>query len=389
MNMDKIKDKAAVVGIGVHKFSKDSGITEMEMACLAIRSALDDAGLTPDSIDGFVEYAEECFDEVLIARSMGIGNLTFHGDVRWDGGAACSIVQRAAMAVAAGIANNVVVVRSVNDASLRRTKKTWGELRPWEAVEGDFYNPYGLVSDSGRIGMTVRRYMHDYNIDRDSFGWVSEVMRENGARNPNSMFYDEPVSYKDYLASKTTVDPFRELDCSPAVDGAIAMIVTTAERAKHLKQPPVYIVTGAQSMVAGTQFKTGYYRSSITDIAAIGNVGRRLLEKAGVTLKDIDVLQVEDEFAPLVPMQLEALGICKRGEGVKFIEGGDRIRVGGELPVNTSGGSIGEGNIHGMNHIAEAVRQLRGTSTAQVKDAGLVMVATGACGPASGLILRR
>lgn len=387
--MEKLKDKAAVVGIGVHKFSKDSGITEMEMACLAIRSALDDAGLTPDSIDGFVEYGEECFDEVIIARSMGIGNLTFHGDVRWDGGAACSIVERAAMAVASGVAGTVVVVRSVNDASLRRKKKTWGEIRPWESVEQDFYNPYGLVSDSGRIGMTVRRYMHEYNINRDSFGWVSEVLRENGAKNPNSMFYEDPVTYKDYLASKTTVDPFRELDCSPAIDGAIALIVTSAERAKHLKQKPVYIVTGAQSIVADTQFKTSYYRPSMTDIPAIGNVGRRLLDQAGLSMKDIDVLQIEDEFTPLVPMQLEELGICKRGDGIKFIEGGDRIRVDGELPINTSGGSIGEGNIHGMNHIAEAVRQLRGTSTAQVKDAELVLIATGACGPASGLILRR
>jgi acetyl-CoA acetyltransferase len=148
-------------------------------------------------------------------------------------------------------------------------------------------------------------------------------------------------------------------------------------------------VAGAQSIVAGTQFKTGYYRPSITDIPAIGNVGRRLLEKAGITMKDIDVLQLEDEFAPLVPMQLEELGFCKRGEGVEFIQGGDRIRVDGELPINTSGGSIGEGNIHGMNHVAEAVRQLRGTSTAQVKDAEQALIATGAYGPACGLILRR
>ncbi len=387
--METLKEKAAVVGIGVHKFSKDSGITEMEMACLAIRSALDDAGLTPDSIDGFVEYAEECFDEVLIARSMGIGNLTYHGDARWDGGAACSIVQRAAMAVASGTANNVVVVRSVNDSSLRRKKKTWGELRPWESIEQDFYNPYGLISDSGRIGMIVRRYMHEYGINRDSFGWITEVFRENGAKNPNSLFYENPVTYKDYLKSKTTVDPFRELDCSPAIDGAIALIVTSTERAKGLKQPPVYIVAGAQSIVSGIQFKTSYYRSSITDIPAIGNVGRRLLENAGITLKDVDVLQLEDEFAPLVPMQLEELGFCKRGQGVKFVENGDRIRMDGELPMNTSGGSIGEGNIHGMNHIAEAVRQLRGTSMAQAKDAELVLIATGVCGPASGLILRR
>jgi acetyl-CoA acetyltransferase len=387
--MKMIRDKAAIVGIGVYKFSKDSGITEMEMACLAIRSALDDAGLTPDSIDGFIEYAEECFDEVLIARSMGIGNLTYYGDVRWDGGAACSIIERAGMAVASGAANTVVTVRSVNDSSLRRKKKTWGELRPWESLEQDFYNPYGLLTDSGRIGMIVRRYVHEYNINRDSFGWVTEVVRQNGARNPNSLFYDSPVTYNDYLESPVSVDPFRALDCAPAIDGAVALIVTSPERAKHLRQKPVFITAAAQSIVAGTQFKTGYYRPSITEIPAIGNVGRRLLDEAGIVLKDIDALQLEDEFAPLVPMQLEELGFCKRGEGVEFIKGGDRIRAHGELPINTSGGSIGEGNIHGMNHIAEAVCQLRGTSHAQVRDAELVLVATGACGPASGLILRR
>jgi acetyl-CoA acetyltransferase len=387
--METIREKAAIVGIGVHKFSKDSGMTEMEMACLAIRSAFDDAGLTPDSVDGFIEYGEECFDEVLIARSMGIGNLTYYGDVRWDGGAACSIIGRAAMAVASGAANTVVTVRSVNDSSLRRKKKTWGELRPWESIEQDFYNPYGLLTDSGRIGMIIRRYVHEYNIDRDSLGWVTEVARENGARNPNSLFYQSPVTYNDYLKSQIAVDPFRELDCAPAIDGAVALIVTSAEKAKHLRQIPVFIVAGAQSIVSGTQFKTGYYRPSMTDIPAIGNVGRRLLEKAGITLKDVDVLQVEDEFSALVPMQLEELGFCRRGEGVEFVKGGDRIRVQGELPINTSGGSIGEGNIHGMNHLAEAVRQLRGTSHAQVRDAELVLIATGACGPASGLILRR
>ena len=208
-------------------------------------------------------------------------------------------------------------------------------------------------------------------------------------KNPNSVFYEAPVTYDEYLNSKTKVAPFRDLDCSPAIDGAIALIVTTAERAKHLKQQPVYIVTGAQSMVAGAQFKTGYYRASMTEIPAIGNVGRRLFDQSGLSPKDIDVLQIEDEFSPLVPMQLEELGFCSRGEGAKFIEGGDRIRVDGQLPINTSGGSVGEGNIHGMNHVAEAVRQLRGTSTAQVKDAERVLIATGACGPASGLILRR
>ena len=185
------------------------------------------------------------------------------------------------------------------------------------------------------------------------------------------------------------VEPLRLLDCRTEVDGAVAFIITTAERAKHLKQPPVYIMGAAQSMADGAEMMTSYYRPVISALAEIGNVGRKIFALAGVTAKDIDVVQLDDSYAPLVPMQLEELGFCGRGEGVAFCDGGDRIRVGGELPVNTSGGSLGEGHIHGLNHIAEAVRQMRGISTAQVKDAELALVATGAGGPASGLILRR
>ena len=188
---------------------------------------------------------------------------------------------------------------------------------------------------------------------------------------------------------KIKVEPFRELDCASPVDGAVAFIVATAEKAARMKQPPVYITAGAQSMVSNVQFKTSYYRPSITALHATEAVAKKLFSRAEITHKDIDVLQVEDAFAPLVPMQLESLSFCEQGKGVEFIEGGKRIGVDSELPVNTSGGSIGEGHLHGMNHIAEAVHQLRGTSPSQVKDAETVLVATGAFGPASGLILRR
>ncbi len=387
--METIKDKAAIVGVGVHKFSKDSGLTEIEMACRSIKSALEDADLTPDCIDGFIKYTEEQFDEIAVTRAMGIGNLTYYGELRWDGGAGCSMMQRAAMGVASGAAGNIVVVRSVNDSSLKREKRDWGELRTWTAVQETFYNPYGLFSDEGRLGMNVRRYIHEHKINKDTFGWITEVARENGAGNPRSIFYGKPIKHKDYLASKITVDPFRELDCAPAVDGAIAFIVTSAERARRISKHPVYISAGAQSIAKGAQFKTSYYRPSITKMTGTENVGKRLFKEADVTHKDIDVVQVEDQFAPLVPMQLEDLGFCERGKGVAFIEGGDRIRPDGELPLNTSGGSIGEGHLHGVNHIAEAVYQLRGTSFSQVKDAKTALIATGPCGPASGLILRR
>ena len=139
------------------------------------------------------------YDEIDITRSMGIGNMTYYGDVRWDGGASCAMVLRAAMAVASGAANNVVVIRSVNDSSLQRRKKDWGELKTWPVVEETFYHPYGLFSDDGRIGMNIRRYIHEHQLNSDSFGWVTQVFRENGARNPNSLFYNNPDGdYYDY-----------------------------------------------------------------------------------------------------------------------------------------------------------------------------------------------
>jgi len=387
--MENFKGKAAIVGLGTYAFSQDSGITELDMACRAVKAALDDAALTPDCVDGFVEYSEEDFDEILITRSMGIGNLTFHGDVRWDGASACSMVQRGAMAVTAGMADTVVIVRSVNDASLRRQKKVFGERRTWTALEETYYNPYGLLTDAGRMGLNIRRYIHAYGIAPEAFGWISMVARENGARNPNSLFFNQPLAYEDYLQSPMTVDPLRRLDLAPPVDGAMALIVTSAERARRICDHPVYILSAAQSMVRGAQFKTSYALPVIYDQPALRNVGRRLFEGAGLTTADIDVVQIEDELAPLVPMALEELGFCRRGEGPAFIEDGKRIRPDGELPLNTSGGAIGEGHLHGFNHVAEAVRQLRGTSPSPVDNAKLALVVSGAFGPASGLILGR
>ncbi len=388
--METLKDKTAIVGIGVHEFSKDSGRTVWDMACRCIRDALDDAGLTPPDIDGIVIYEGEAVEQQHIARAMGIGNLSYFGDCRWGSGAACSQVLRAAMAVAAGAANNVVFVRSITDSSKTSLPPVFiGELPSARAIEWDFYNPFGLVSNAGRSAMIVRRYMHEFGIKSDQFGWVPTVCREHGAKNPNSLFYEKPITIKDYQESGMIVEPLRALDCYTETDGAVAFIITTAERAKRLKQRPAYIMAAAQSMADGVELMTSYYRSVLSGLPEIGNVGRKLFAMAEVASKDIDVVQLDDSYAPLVPMQLEELGFCGRGEGAAFCDGGNRMRVGGELPMNTSGGSLGEGHIYGLNHIFEAVRQIRGTSTTQEKDVELVLVATGAGGPASGLILRR
>jgi acetyl-CoA acetyltransferase len=387
--METIKGKTAIAGIGVHTFSKDSGITEWDMACRSIRDALDDAGLTPEDIDGMVLYTCEEAEHQNIARALGIGNLSYFGDCGWEGAATCSQVLRAAMGVAAGMANNVVFVRSRNDSSENRAVVTFGEFGSTEAIDQDFYQPFGHISNTGRVAMLVRRYMHEHDIDQDQFGWVSVVCRENGARNPNSLFHEQPITIEDYRHSRVIVDPLRALDCVTPVDGAVALIITTAERAARLRRPPVHILAGAQSMAYGAGMMTAYYRPMISRLEEVGNVGRKLFAAAGVGNGDIDLVQLEDSYAPLVPMQLEELGFCPRGEGAAFCDGGDRIRIEGELPLNTSGGSLGEGNLYGMNHLVEAVHQLRGTAITQKRDAELALVVTGAGGPASGLILGR
>lgn len=387
--MRSIAKRAAIVGMGVSDFSKDSGRTELRMTCECIKAALDDAGLVPPDIDGIVKHADDGTDEHAITSAMGMGNLTYFGECRWDG-SACGMVQRAAIGVATGMANYVVVYRAVNGASGRRqgtSSRNMAQLATGALVQWTYHAPFGLMSEAGRVAMTVRRYMHDYGVNGDLFGWVTAVCREHGARNANGLFYDKPVTMEDYLRSKALVDPIRALDCYQEADSCVAMIVTTVEKAERLKQLPAYILGGVQTILAETEEKNSFYGPEVGGLPEIGRMGERLFEMAGVGPKDISVAQLDDSYAPLVPMQLEELGFCGRGEGASFCEGGDRIRVGGELPLNTSGGSLGEGFIYGMNHVAEAVRQIRGTSTTQVKDAKLALVATGAGGPASGLIL--
>jgi acetyl-CoA acetyltransferase len=201
------------------------------------------------------------------------------------------------------------------------------------------------------------------------------------------MFFKKPITINDYLKSEMIVEPLRKLDCHEEADAATALVITTSERAKDLRQRAAYVLGAAQNMVPETEELNSYYRPSISSLPEMVQLRKRVFTMAGVTPAEIDCVQLDDSYGPFVPMQLEALGFCKRGEGVAFCNGGNRIKVEGELPLNTSGGSLGEGHIHGMNHVIEAVRQIRGTSSAQVKDARLVLVASGAGGPASSLIL--
>ncbi len=387
--MPSIKDAAAVVGVATTGFSTDSGRTEYSLAAECIKAALDDAGLRPEDVDGLVKDVVDGIDAMYIQKALGIDNLTYASDSRYG----TLPLLNAVTAVAAGLANNVVYYRSANNASgkragsdFRAAKETKDESL--DMIRYDFHAPFGLLTPDASIGMAVRRYMHEFEASAEQIGWVPVVCSEHAAKNPQAIFHDAPITLADYIDSDVIVDPLRTLDCAPDVDGAIAIVVTTAERAVDLAQPPAFVMANAQGTSTEGEQLSSYSRPQLSGLPEMGLMGDELYRVAGIGPDDISVAQLDDRFAPLVPMQLEALGFCAEGEGAAFCEGGDDLRIGGRLALNTNGGFLGEGFSYGTN-IIEAVRQIRGTSSNQVSDAEVVLVASGAGGPADGCILRR
>lgn len=384
-----VKDATAIVGVATTELSTDSGRTEYSLACEVIKAAADDAGLRLEEIDGLVKDVGDGIDAMYVQKALGMETLSYASDSDWG----TSPMMNAVTAVAAGTANNVIYYRSANNASGKRAGSDFRAAKETkdnslDMIGYDFYAPFGLLTPAGSIGMGVRRYYSDYGVRPEQVGWVPVVCSEHAAKNPGALFYDAPIKLGDYLASDVVVDPLHSLDCAPDVDGAIAIVVTSAARARDLPQPPAYVMSAAVGTSTEGEDLSSYNRAVLSRLPEMELMGRELFRVAGIGPEDVTLAQLDDRFAPLVPMQLEALGFCGEGEGGAFCEGGENLRVGGRLALNTNGGFLGEGFSHGLN-VIEAVRQLRGTSSNQVSDADLVMVATGAGGPADGLILRK
>jgi len=383
--------KTAIAGIGATEFSKDSGRSEMSLACEAVVAALDDAGIAPSEVDGFACFGPENNPEIEIARHTGMNELTFFGRVHYGGGAACATVHQAAMAVATGSADVVVCYRAFNERSGRRFGSGVQDIQPAataERAQFSWYAPMGLLTPASWVAMVARRYMHDYGATSEDFGRIAVADRKHAATNPAAWFYGSPVTLEDHQNSRWIAEPLHLLDCCQETDGGQALIVTSVERARDLKNTPAVIEAVAQGTGVDQHLMTSYYRDDISQLPEMGVVARQLWEGAGLSAKDIQMAILYDHFTPYVLMQLEEFGFCGRGEAKDFIRDG-RIEIGGELPINTHGGQLGEAYIHGMNGIAEGVRQIRGTSVNPVADVEHILVTAGTGVPTSGLILGR
>ncbi len=384
-----ISGTTAIAGIGATEFSKDSGRSELKLAAEAVRAALDDAGLSPADVDGLVTFSMDASAEIAVAREVGAGELTFFSLIDYGGGAACATVHQAAMAVATGAANVVVCYRALNERSGRRFGQVSVDaVRAVNSagLDNGWHYPMGLATPAATVAMAARRYMHAFGATSADFGAVAVADRKHAATNPSAWFYQRPITLDEHQQSRWICEPLRLLDCCQETDGGVAVVVTSLDRARSLKKTPVVIYAAAQGSGPNQYTMTSYYSGDLTGLPEMGVVARQLWSQARLRPADIRTAVLYDHFTPYVLMQLEELGFCPRGEARNFIAGG-AIELGGVLPLNPHGGQLGEGYLHGMNGIAEAVRQVRGTSVNQVPGDGPVLVTAGTGVPTSGLIL--
>ena len=383
--------KTAIAGIGATDFSKCSGRSTLRLAVEACDLAMKDAGVTPDMIDGMVTYAHDSNNEIDVCRSLGVDKLTHFSLVHHSGGAACGVVHQAAMAVASGACNYCLVWRAFNERSEERFGAGVQERPPAPTpMEVDFgwSSPFGLLTPASWVAMFAQRYMHEYGATSEDFGRVAVACRKHAANNPAAFFYGKPITLEEHQASRWIVKPLRLLDCCQESDGGQALLITTLDRARHLKSVPAVIASAVQGSCDDQQMMKSYYRKSISGIPEMKLCADQLYADTGLSAADIQAAVLYDHFTPLVLPQLEEFGFCKRGEARDFIKDGN-IELGGRLPVNTHGGQIGEAYIHGLNGVAEGVRLIRGTSTNQPANVDNVLVTAATAVPTSAAILSR
>jgi acetyl-CoA acetyltransferase len=298
------------------------------------------------------------------------------------GGGGCAAVGNAAAAVAAGYADVVVVFRSV-------TQNAYARRGAEATVNGQaaLMWPYGMISPAQMVALRVRRFMHVHGVTQDALRAVALAAYCHAQRNPRALMHGRPLSAEAYDESRWIVEPFHIYDCCMANDGAAAVIVTSAERARDLRQPPAYVWAAAQGATEGYG-QWNLQNDPEFASANVAGIATRLWKAADITPDEVDVVQIYDHFTGGVVMSLCEHGFISPDEANEFLVVGNLIAPGGKLPLNTSGGSIAECNIHGMQLIGEAARQLRGTSTSQVEGAQLSFVNSGSLvTPTSNLLL--
>jgi acetyl-CoA acetyltransferase len=388
-----LRDKAAIIGIGHTDFRSPPQRTELGLAVEGALGACRDAGIEPWKIDGLCTVSTDEVGENDLATSLGLTNVRFFIEAPFGGGGTRAAVGLAAGAVALGLADVVLCYRALRSRSGRRLGRPQD---PNSGPGGDqrylrdlgFLIPSGISTPAQMAAFAARRHMYEYGTTWQQFAAIAINSRRYAATNPSARFFGQPLTMEEYVRGRMVADPLRVYDCCLESDAAVAVLVTRAERAGDFRQPPAYIMAFAQGMGSRAEMMSSFNRDDITVCEEVKACARELWRMAGIGPEDVDVAQVYDHFSPMVIMALEDYGFMKKGEGGPWVESG-ALAPGGGLPTNTSGGHIGEAYVNGMNLIAEAVRQIRGTSANQIKDVEVSFASSGSGVPTSALLLRK
>jgi acetyl-CoA acetyltransferase len=370
--MKALRDKCAIVGTGKSRLGQ-VGASSLSLLEEAVRNALDEAGLTNKDIDGVVARGPDdvyAYHQLFAAR-LGI-DAAFSTSLDNGGASQILAIILAVLAIEAGLATTVVcgfgrdswTRTHRNGIGIAQNELIPAAQRPRE--HGPEFGHFGAVSQHA---FGARRHMSEYGTTRKDFAAIATAFREHALRNPDAVM-KKPLSMEDYFKARLIVDPFGLYDCSLNSDGAGAVVVTTAERARSLRQKPVLI----KGFATHNNTKGWIEEDHMLSTGAVEG-GARAFGMAGIGPEDVDTAQLYDCFTYMVLTQLEDYGFCKKGEGGAYVSSG-ALRLGGALPTNTSGGQLSEAHVEGMLQIVEGARQLQGVygPDRQVADAEIALI---------------
>ena len=371
-----LRGRAAVIGIGETPYYKrgEAPEPEFKLALSAILAACADAGISPKRLDGFASYSNDRSDPSRLAAALGIDELRF-ANMQWGGGGGggSAAIGNAAAAIAAGMAECVVVFRALAQGQFGR----FGQGPRRNVIAGEMAHsvPYGLMSPAQMFAMKVSRFMHDHGVEQSALRSIALACYHHAQNNPRAVMHGRPLTEEKYDGSRWIVEPFHLFDCCLENDGAAAMVLVAAERAAESGHAPCYLLGAA----AGSQHRAGAPVHNAPDYATstFKTVAPRLYGMAGLGPDDVDVVQSYENFTGGVLMSIVEHGFCAADGCNEFFVRDNLVAPGGRLPLNTSGGNLAECYMHGLGLNIEAVRQVRGTSTSQVPGADVSMVISG------------
>jgi acetyl-CoA acetyltransferase len=387
MTARSLRGRVAVAGIGETAYYRhgQSPDAEFKLALKAILAACKDAGIDPREIDGFASYSDDRSDPSRLAAALGIRQLRC-ATMQWGGGGGgcCAAVANGAAAIATGMAECVVVFRSLAQGQYGR----FGQVSGVETIAGEkaYLMPYGVLSPPQRFAMRVRRFMHEHGVRQEALRAIAMASYHHAQANPRAVMHGKPLDHDKYDASRWIAEPFHLFDCCMENDGAAAIVLVGAERAKDLAQKPAYLLGAA----SGSGYRTGAipHNSPRYGSASFDTVAPDLYAMAGITPADVGVVQSYENFTGGVVMALVEHGFFKPEEANDFLTLDNLIAPSGRLPLNTSGGNLAECYMHGFELVLEAVRQVRGTSTSQADRNDVALVIGGPMvTPVSNLLL--